>query len=398
MSTRVQSDTPRNLSFPFFLTARFLSLLADQIALIAIPIAVYVITKEVSWSGLAVAVQWLPRIIFLPFLGSLVDRYALRLQYAAIDAIRALLAISLIFLNDLVLLMSVAGLLSLLNGYAFVILEYTVANKFEAKDLPRNQSLLQTIENLSRVAGPAAAGLMLGMADLGWTMAACAVLFASGFGLTLITFPAKQEPISGDLEQDPALKLQAAFELLWNVRPLRRLTGLTFGVNLLHGALMAVLPAIVMTRLDQSEAVIGYLHSAAAIAVIVTMLALSRVVNQARISILGYSAMAVSILAVAMMALAANLSLFIICFIIFMIAHSVFVLFLRVERIRHIPTHGLGIVLGVLIAVILSSIPLSGSFIALAGARLEITTLLFAAIAMTCLNHLYFIFSTREAP
>jgi len=80
------------------------------------------------------------------------------------------------------------------------------------------------------------------------------------------------------------------------------------------------------------------------------------------------------------------------------IAHSVFVLFLRVERIRHIPTHILGIVLGALIAVILSSMPLSGAPIALAGTRFDVTILLFGAIALTCLSHLYFILSTRDAP
>lgn len=396
MHQSIVGDKLGHLGFPVFLIARFLSLLADQMALIAIPIAVYVITNDVSWSGIAIAVQWLPRIIFLPILGALVDRYALRGQYAMIDVMRAVLAVSLVFVNDLALMLSVAGLLSLLNGYAFVILEYTVANRFDADELPRNQSLLQMIENLSRVVGPALAGLMLSVVDLGWTMAICAALFACGFGLTLIAFPTQSGGSTKKTKNKDALGLPASFGLLWHVRPLRRLTGLTFGVNLLDGALMTVLPAIVITRLGQSEAVIGYIHSAAAIAVIVTMLILSRVVDRSRVSVLGFAAMAVSIVAVSAMALAPHLSIFVGGFILYMIAHSVFVLFLRVERIRHIPTHSLGIVLGALIAVILSSMPLSGALIALAGSRFSVTTLLFVAIAMTCLSHLYFILSTRE--
>jgi MFS family permease len=385
-------------AFVVFLTARFLSLIADQIALLAIPIAVYVITNEVSWSGIALAVQWLPRIVFLPILGDMVDRFDLRRQYAAIDLIRALLAVSLLMVDGLILMMMVAGLLSLLNGYAFVILEYTVANRFDPRTLARNQSLLQAVENLSRVAGPALAGLTLGMADLGWTMLLCSLLFVSGFGLTVFAFPSGES--SGSKRIKPPAntgRLRYAFGLLWRVKPLRRLVGLTLGINFMDGALMAVLPAIIITRLDQSETTIGYLNSLAAVAVILAMFAASRFVDQSRVQVMGYAAMVVSIIAMTLMAVAPTLAVFSSGFVAYFVAKSVFVLFLRTERVRHIPTENMGIVLGALIAVILSSIPLSGLLVAWAGSYLSLSTLLLGAIAVAGFSQIYFILSTRNA-
>jgi len=389
---------PDRAAFAVFLTARFLSLLADQIALLAIPIAVYVITNEVSWSGIALLVQWLPRVLFLPLLGDMVDRYVLRRQYAGIDLLRAFLALSLLVVDGLILMMVVAGLLSLLNGYAFLILEYTVANRFEPKALARNQSLLQTVENLSRVLGPAIAGAMLGLADLGWTMLLCSLLFASGFGLTLFAFPsgAPSNP-RPDADTGSHRRLRQAFGLLWRVRPLRRLTGLTLGVNFMEGALMAVLPAIIITRLDKSEATIGYLNSMAAVAVILTMFTLSRVVEHLRVQVLGYCAMVGSVIAIALMAIAPTLGTFAPAFVGYFITQSIFVLFLRTERVRHIPSENLGIVLGTLIAVILSTFPLSGLLVAWAGSFMSVTSLLFGTIALASLSHVYFILSTRNA-
>jgi MFS family permease len=386
----------RNMGIFTFLVARFLSLLADQIALLAIPIAVYVITKDVSWSGIALLIQWLPRVIFLPLLGDLVDRFNLRRQYGAIDLARAVLALSLLVVDDLLVTMVVAGLLSLLNGYAFLILEYTVANRFDAAALSRNQSLLQTVENLSRVLGPAIAGVTLGFADLGWTMLLCSLLFACAFGMTLIAFPTGSAPRPHGVSRGDK-RLRQALGYLWHVRPLRRLTGLTLGVNFVDGALMATLPAIVITKLDKTEAMIGYLNSIAAIAVIATMFVLSQVVDRLRVEVLGYGALVASAAAVALMAVAPTIGAFAPVFVIYFVARSVFVLFLRTERVRHIPSENLGIVLGTLIAVILSSIPLSGLMVTWAGAYLSVTTLLFGAIALAGLSHLYFITSTRTA-
>lgn len=75
---------------------------------------------------------------------------------------------------------------------------------------------------------------------------------------------------------------------------------------------------------------------------------------------------------------------------------SIFVLFLRTERVRHIPSENLGIVLGALIAVILSSIPLSGLLVAWMETCLTVPSLLFGAIAVATLSHVFFILSTRS--
>lgn len=166
------------------------------------------------------------------------------------------------------------------------------------------------------------------------------------------------------------------------------------GVNFLDGALMAVLPAIVITQLGWNEATIGYLNSLAALVVIAPMFVLSLMVDRLRIEVLGYSAIGGSIAAVAVMAAGPSLETFALRVVVYFIERSIFVLYLRTERIRHISSENRGILLGALIAVIMSSIPLSGLLVAWKGTYLTFRSLLFGAIAVVGLSHVFVFLNT----
>lgn len=391
MSDATRSDP----AFRTFLAARFLALLADQMALLAIPVAVYVMTGEVAWSGLALAVQWLPRILLLPILGRLVDIYPLRSQYLLIDTTRTVLALLLVVAPNLALILVVAGALSLLNGHAFVILEYTVGTRFDQSSLPRKQSQLQVIENLSRVLGPGLAGLGLSAFGLSATLGACAALFALAFMLCATMFPQEARSATTGRPSDWLEGIAAGASTLWKVRPLRRLTGLTMGVNFLDGVLTALMPALVITRLGQSEAVIGYLNSVGALAVMAAMALFSRLATERAVAFLGHAALVLSLVAVAVIAADPPLAAFAAAYVSYVLARSAFVLYLRAERVRHIPSERLGQILGVLIAVILATIPLSGLVVSLLSEAWPVGAILSAGILVTGAFHCISLLTTR---
>ncbi|MFT2112690.1 MFS transporter [Marinomonas sp. 2405UD68-3] len=335
------------------------------------------ITEDVTWSGMAVVVQWLPRIIGLPFLGGLIDRWKLRSQYVIIDVVRAAGAFGLIWIEQPILLMSMAGLLSLLNGYAFLILEYSVATQLDKEQLARNQSWLQVVENTTRVTGPAAGGLLLAWGSIEGVMVACTVLFALAAVMTLISFP-EQQYVSKPGSPSGVLY---SFRWIWASKPLMRLTGLTMGTNFIEGAVYALLPGLILTQYGQGPDVVGYLNGGSALCVIVFMTAISRWITQWNLILVGNLSLVSSLLLVVWMGLSSSFVGFCLLYTGFIIMRSLFVLYLRTERVRYIPAENLGQVLGAMIAIILCTVPISGGLVAVFANWLSMNQVLLLSVA-----------------
>src|SRR5438309_11999987 len=62
--------------------------LANQLLQFAVPVLMYRTTGSVAWSGVALFVEWTPRLVALPLAGSLVDRVHIRRVYLASDVLR----------------------------------------------------------------------------------------------------------------------------------------------------------------------------------------------------------------------------------------------------------------------------------------------------------------------
>ncbi|ASI88694.1 MFS transporter [Vibrio mediterranei] len=381
-----------NRTFQWFLAIRSLGLLADQIALLAIPVAIYMITGDIAWSGMAVVVQWLPRIIFLPLLGGMIDRWKLRTQYVLIDIVRAAGACSLIWINQPVLLMLMAGLLSLLSGYSFLVLEYSVATQLDKEQLARNQSWLQVIENSTRVAGPALGGLLLAWGSIEGVMLVCTALFTLASSMTLIRFPKQQNTAKPDSPSG----VFHSFRCIWASKPLLRLTVLTMGSNFIEGALYALLPGLILTQYGQGPDVVGYLNGVSALCVIIFMALLTRWVTQWNLVWVGNLSLAISSLFVFWMGLSPSFVGFCLLYTGFTILRSLFVLYLRTERIKHIPSENLGQVLGAMVAIILCTIPISGSVVAVFAEWLSMNQVLLLSVTSSMTIYAFAWLLTRQ--
>lgn len=384
------ADSKRH--FEWFLAIRSLGLLADQIALLAIPVAIYMITEDVTWSGVAVMVQWLPRIVGLPFLGGWIDRWKLRSQYVAIDAVRAAGAFVFIWIEQPILLMCMAGLLSLLNGYAFLVLEYSVATQLNKAQLARNQGWLQVIENTTRVAGPAVGGFLLAWCSIKGVMVACTLLFALAAGMTLIRFPeqearAKPDYTSGVIE---------SFRWIWASKPLTRLTVLTMGANFIEGAVYAILPGLILTQYGQGPEMVGCLNGSSALSVIVFMALITRWVSHWDLAWVGHLSLVMSSLLVAWMGLSPSFVGFCLLYTGFIFMRSLFVLYLRTERIKYIPTENLGQVLGAMVAIIMCTIPISGGVVVVLSNWLSMNQELLLSVAGAIAIYVLAWWLTRE--
>src|SRR5262245_25941089 len=89
----------------WFMVTRFCTLFADQLIMAAVPLLIYGQTGSIAWSGLAYAVEWLPRVVTMPFMGSLVDSLKPRRQFLTSDASRLIIVTGMAFVSSPVLIM-----------------------------------------------------------------------------------------------------------------------------------------------------------------------------------------------------------------------------------------------------------------------------------------------------
>ena len=102
-----------------FLIIRFLSLLCEQIILYLVPLIIYIKTRDVTLSGIAFFIEWTPRVILLPFLGFLIDRFNLKYQLISVECIRIILSFSIFFVSDhYLLVVTIAGFLALVSAHS----------------------------------------------------------------------------------------------------------------------------------------------------------------------------------------------------------------------------------------------------------------------------------------
>ncbi|NHB95113.1 hypothetical protein [Photorhabdus stackebrandtii] len=92
--------------------------------------------------------------------------------------------------------------------------------------------------------------------------------------------------------------------------------------------------------------------------------------------------------AVLLMAQSQSFVLFGILYVFFILMRSLFVLYLRTERVKYIPVANFGQVLGVMIAMILSTFPLSGAFVVLTSDWLENNTILICSVFVASIIYL----------
>jgi len=392
-------DTAERLAarrVPQLVVARLFGLFADSLSTFVVPVAIFVATGSAVWSGLAFAVQWLPRVVCLPVIGALVDRFDGRRQLVASDLTRAALAaVAALAHDDLVVLVLVSGLLMLVDSHATIATERIVATRVPPSHVVQAQGGLQLDTEVSRAGGPAAGGVLLAMFDVQTTLLLTAALFAVGAVTTWLVLPGggadRDDVPSGDLRRIGG-DLRAGAAFLWRERRLRRLLALVLVINLIGGVLLAGFPPLLLGQFRVSEQYLGVaLGVASALSVASTFL----------ITVVGRNERARRRVIAAFVVL-----MVIATVVVFLGEHPVtvtvgyglwaagsagFAVWARSRRVQLIPPQEIGRTLGIFVSIMLMSAPIGGLVLAALGdvlTPLDIVrlTIVAAAVLVSCIG------------
>ncbi|MBN2086461.1 MAG: MFS transporter [Anaerolineales bacterium] len=261
--------------FRLLLTGATTSLLGDQFALIATPWLVLQLTGDPLVLGIVLALEGIPRAVFMLVGGAVTDRISPRLVMLISDVVRlvltALMACAVLTGSvEIWMLYAFALGFGLVAGFAVPAENSIVPMLVRSEDLQAGNSVMMGVTQLAGFVGPTAAGILIGSFStsalgVGLAFAIDALSFAvSALCLWLIRSCNKESaPEETAVRESVWASIRTAIKYLWDNKVMRLMFLVLMAVNfLLMGPILVGIPVLADQRLPEGAAAYGLLMSA----------------------------------------------------------------------------------------------------------------------------------------
>jgi hypothetical protein len=346
--------------------------LAYSMATYAMPLVVLATTGSASLTGLAFALEWIPRVAAFGFAGALVDRSGAAIVCFLASLARALLvaggAAALVALPpgtaETVTVMALAAVTGALTQFGFIANEAVgavVSRRLSGRS-HKVQSVLIGIDQTATLVGPALGGVLL-LTGPTRMLACLSVLSFLSAGLALQTPPTPLRPRHG--RPGPGGVLREGWRTLRSLPSLRRLVAGLACSNLLLGLLQSASPVLVEERFGRSTAAVGTLWSVAAAATLVAVACCRLALD--RLGLWGVGVISATVAAAACLAVpqAPSYTGYAALVALFMAADGGLTVVLRTLRSLVIPPAAFGTTLSLTVLLLLLPFPVAGVLLAL---------------------------------
>jgi len=249
------------------------SMLGDQFALIATPWLVLQLTGDPLALGIVLALEGIPRAVFMLLGGAITDRLSSRLIMLVSDIIRfaltTLMAV-VVFTSTVQMWMLYAfGLgFGLVAGFAIPAGNSIIPMLVETQDLQGGNSLMMGVGQLVAFVGPTVAGILIGRFSesplgIGLAFALDAFSFAVSATMLWLMRGGRRLP-SGETNQETVWSsILAGMKFLWNDKPLWLMFLVITAINFLFvGPIEVGIPVLADQRLAEGAVAFGLLMSA----------------------------------------------------------------------------------------------------------------------------------------
>jgi MFS family permease len=252
------------------------SILGDQFALIATPWLVLKLTGDPLALGIVLALEGIPRAVFILLGGAITDRFSPRLIMLTADVIRFVLTVWMalvVFSGTVQMWMLYAfGLgFGLVAGFAIPAGNSIVPMLVKEQDLQAGNSAMMGVSQLVGFIGPTIAGILIGKFSqsplgIGLAFSINAVSFAvSAVCLWAMHGGGRLQPAAaGSAEKESVwASILAGMKYLWEDKAMRLMFLVVTAVNFLFvGPLLVGIPVLADQRLPEGALAFGLLVSA----------------------------------------------------------------------------------------------------------------------------------------
>jgi MFS family permease len=250
------------------------SLLGDQFALIATPWLVLKLTGDPLALGIVLALEGVPRAVFILLGGAITDRFSPRLIMLTADVIRLVLTawMTLVVFTGTVQMwmLYVFGLaFGLVAGFAVPAGNSIVPRLVQEQDLQAGNSVIMGSSQLVGFIGPTIAGILIGRFSqsslgIGLAFAIDAVSFlVSAVCLWFMRGGKRQLAADSAGKESVWASILAGIKYMWNDKALRLMFLVITAVNFLFvGPILVGIPVLADQRLPEGALAFGLLMSA----------------------------------------------------------------------------------------------------------------------------------------
>ncbi|MDL2075771.1 MFS transporter [Streptomyces sp. GXMU-J15] len=343
---------------------------AFAMATYGIPLLVLATTNSAALTGLAFALEWIPRLGAFAFAGALVDRHGTTavLRYASVARALVVLAAALLLprqeagLGATVTVMVLAASTGILTECSYIATETAggVASREAGARAHRVQSVLLGIDQVATLTGPALAGLLLQ-----WTGATgMLTVIAVSSLLTSVLAPRQYRRPQPSAAQPVGKGLRTGWSTLRALPALGWLVaGLTVS-NLAVGLLQAAAPVIIVKQLGHSTADVGFIWSVAAVATLGAVALCRRAIDRLGLWPVGVVSATIAATACLAVSFADTYHAYLALIAVLMAGEGGMTVVLRTLRSRLIPADVFGATLSLTILLLLLPFPLAGVLVA----------------------------------
>ncbi|MFF5438830.1 MFS transporter [Streptomyces achromogenes] len=333
-----------------------------------IPLIVVATTGSARLTGLAFALEWLPRLVAFTVAGSLVDRHGIASVFRAACVGRALAVLLAAFLLAVpafgapaaAVVMVLAPVSGFLTECSYIAAETAggEASRTAGARAHRVQSVLLGIDQTATLAGPLVSGLLLeygGPALMLSTLASFSLLAAALLPHRQPTPTAERQSASG---------VRAGWGTLRALPALAWLVGGLLLSNVAVALLQAAMPVIVVTELGRSSADAGLIWSAAALISLLAITVARRAIDRWGLWPVGAVAAAIAASATLAVAQADTYHGYLVLVAVLMAGEGGLTVVLRTLRSHLIPPEVFASTLSLTILLLLLPFPAAGLLIA----------------------------------
>ncbi len=251
------------------------SMLGDQFALIATPWLVLKLTGDPLALGIVLALEGIPRAIFILLGGAITDRLSPRIIMLTADIIRFVLTawMAVVVLTGTVqmwMLYTFGLAFGLVAGFAIPAGNSIVPMLVEQQDLQAGNSVMMGVAQLVGFIGPTIAGILIGKFSqsplgIGLAFTIDAISFAVSAGcLWVMRGGGKRQSAAGAAQQESVwASILEGIKYLWTDKAMRLMFLVITAVNFLFvGPLLVGIPVLADQRLPEGALAFGLLMSA----------------------------------------------------------------------------------------------------------------------------------------
>lgn len=261
--------------FRLLFSGSAISLLGDQFALIATPWLVLKLTNDPLVLGVVLALEGIPRAMFMLLGGAITDRFSPRLIMLVSDIIRLILTgiMAFVIITGLIQIwmLYAFGLgFGLVAGFALPAQNSIVPVIVDEKDLQAGNSLILIIAQLAGFVGPTIAGIIIGKhkgsySGISVAFTVDAVTFGISAACLWLMRKGGIQHHNEDQDRKESIwtSIAAGVKYMWNDAEMRLIFLVLMTVNfLLIGPILVGIPVLAKQRLTDGAAAFGLLMSA----------------------------------------------------------------------------------------------------------------------------------------